>query len=260
MLKKPTRDIPISAFLIACNEAEYIGEVLDSLQAFDEIILVDSGSSDATVAIAESKGAKVFTHAWQGFALQKSYAMSLCRNQWVLNVDGDEVLPAGLVAEIQRQVNDTDASALRLYFEDIFWGKPMSPFSGKRSIVRVFKKDVATYPHDRRVHENIILAKGAKETKVAGLVTHFGYATTEQLLSKQNQYSSLKALDKYESRKKPSLIKLCLIFPLTFIKTYFFQRMYLSGKRGLIYAHVEAMYAFLKEAKLFEYWETKGKD
>lgn len=146
MLKKPTRDIPISAFLIACNEAEYIGEVLDSLQAFDEIILVDSGSSDATVAIAESKGAKVFTHAWQGFALQKSYAMSLCRNQWVLNVDGDEVLPAGLVAEIQRQVNDTDASALRLYFEDIFWGKPMSPFSGKRSIVRVFKKDVATYP------------------------------------------------------------------------------------------------------------------
>ncbi|MFB2800801.1 MULTISPECIES: glycosyltransferase family 2 protein [Shewanella] len=258
-MNKSTQAIPISAFLVTCNEAKHIGDVLDSLQAFDEIILVDSGSTDDTVAIAYAKGATVFTHEWQGFAKQKNYAMSLCRNQWILNIDGDEVLPPELAEQIQRHVNSDKASALRLSFEDIFWGKPMSPHSAKRSIVRVFKKDAASYPFDRRVHENVVLAKGHNEVSVSGLVTHYGYATTEQLMSKQNQYSSLKALDKYENRKKPSILKLCLIFPLTFIKAYFFQRMCLSGKRGLVHAHIEAMYAFLKEAKLFEYWETKGR-
>ncbi|NMH66694.1 glycosyltransferase family 2 protein [Shewanella salipaludis] len=253
------QNTPISAFLVTRNEARHIGAVLDALQAFDEIILVDSGSTDETVAIAKAKGAKVFHRQWLGFAHQKNYAMGLCRNPWVLNVDGDEILPAGLAREIQQQVNQAKAAALRLYFEDIFWGEPMSPHSGKRSIVRVFRKDLATYPLDRRVHENLVLAKGEKEAQVKGLVTHFGYETTELLMSKQNQYSSLKALEKFEKRRKPSLLKLSLIFPLTLIKAYFFQRMFLSGKRGLVHAYIEAMYAFLKEAKLFEYWETRDK-
>lgn len=258
-MESTVQDTPISAFLVTCNEAKHIGAVLDALQAFDEIVLVDSGSTDETVAIAKEKGAKVFVQPWLGFARQKNFALGLCRNQWVLNVDGDEILPMGLAVEIQRQVNRTKAAALRLYFEDVFWGEPMSPHSGKRSIVRVFKKDLASYPLSRRVHENLVLAKGETEASVKGLVTHFGYATTELLMSKQNQYSSLKAQEKFENNRKPSLLKLCCIFPLTFIKSYLLQRMFLSGKRGLVHAHIDAMYAFLKEAKLFELWQTRNK-
>jgi glycosyltransferase involved in cell wall biosynthesis len=251
--------LPISAFLVTCNEATYIAEVLDALQDFAEIILVDSGSTDGTQEIAKTKGARVVHQDWLGFAKQKNFAMSLCQYDWVVNVDGDEILSPDVIRHIRKLYEQGDDIAMRLYFEDIFWGEPMSPHSGKRSIVRVFRRTQAQYPLDRKVHENLIISKGVSTVKVQGLVTHFGYGTTELLMQKKNKYSSLKALEKFEKCKKPSLIKLCCIFPLTFIKSYFLQRMFLSGKRGLVHAHIEAMYAFLKEAKLFEYQQLATK-
>jgi len=247
--------LPISAFLVTCNEAAHIAEVLDALQDFAEIILVDSGSTDGTTEIAKAKGARVVHQDWLGFAQQKNFAMSLCQHDWVINIDGDEILSEQVIADIRRLQATGGDIAMRLYFEDLFWGEPMSVHSGKRSIVRVFRRSQAQYPLDRKVHENLVLAKGVSAVKVQGLVTHFGYGTTELLMQKKNKYSSLKAQEKFEKNKKASLLKLCCIFPLTFIKSYLLQRMFLSGKRGLVQAHIEAMYAFLKEAKLFEYYQ-----
>jgi glycosyltransferase involved in cell wall biosynthesis len=251
--------LPISAFLVTCNEAAHIAEVLDALQDFAEIILVDSGSTDGTLDIAKTKGAKVVHQDWLGFAQQKNYAMSLCQYDWVINVDGDEVLSEQVIKNIRRLYSAGDDIAMRLYFEDLFWGEPMSSHSGKRSIVRVFRRSQAQYPLDRKVHENLVLSKDIQIVKVPGLVKHFGYGSTELLMQKKNKYSSLKALEKFEKRKKPSIVKLCVIFPLTFVKSYLLQRMFLSGKRGFIQAHIEAMYAFLKEAKLFEHYHSKEK-
>lgn len=251
--------LPISAFLVTLNEAAHIAQVLDALQDFAEIIVVDSGSTDGTVAIAQAKGATVVHQDWLGFAQQKNFAMSLCQNDWVINVDGDEILSAEVVADIRRLYETGGDIAMRLYFEDLFWGEPMSVHSGKRSIIRVFRRSQAQYPLDRKVHENLVVAQGVKTVKVKGLVTHFGYGSTELLMQKKNKYSSLKALEKFEKHKKPSLLKLCLIFPLTFIKSYLLQRMFLSGKRGLVHAHIEAMYAFLKEAKLFEFHQLAAR-
>lgn len=258
-MMRSAEKLPISAFLVTCNEAVHITEVLDALQDFAEIILVDSGSTDGTTEIAKAKGAKVVHQDWLGFAQQKNFAMSLCQHDWVINVDGDEILSEQVIADIRRLHAAGGDIAMRLYFEDLFWGEPMSPHSGKRSIVRVFRRSQAQYPLDRKVHENLVLTKGVSTAKVQGLVTHFGYGTTELLMQKKNKYSSLKALEKFEKGKKPSIIKLCLIFPLTFVKSYLLQRMFLSGKRGFIQAHIEAMYAFLKEAKLFEHYHSKEK-
>tara|TARA_R110002073_G_C9479005_1_gene579906 strand:- start:1031 stop:1843 length:813 start_codon:yes stop_codon:yes gene_type:complete len=258
-MTKSAEKLPISAFLVTCNEAAHIASVLDALQDFAEIILVDSGSTDGTQEIARAKGAKVVHQDWLGFAKQKNFAMSLCQYDWVINVDGDEILSSEVITHIRKLYEQSEDIAMRLYFEDVFWGEPMSPYSGKRSIVRVFRRSQAQYPLDRKVHENLVLAKGVSTVKVQGLVTHFGYGTTELLMQKKNKYSSLKALEKFEKRKRPSLIKLCFIFPLTFVKSYVLQRMFLSGKRGLVHAHIQAMYAFLKEAKLFEYQQLAGK-
>jgi hypothetical protein len=96
------------------------------------------------------------------------------------------------------------------------------------------------------------LVGGATEKRLSGRVVHYGYATTHQLMNKQNTYSTLKAQEKFNKGKKPSLLKLTLIFPLYFIKTYFLKKMFLSGRRGLVHALIESMYAFLKEAKLHE--------
>lgn len=253
-------NVPISVFIITLNEQEHLQEVLESVQIFAEIVLVDSGSTDNTVEIAKHNGAKVHHQNWLGFAKQKAFAMSLCQNKWVFNLDGDEVLSEGLAQRIQNLVNENKADAFRLYFEDVFWGQPMSPHSGKRSIVRVYNKDKVSFPTDRLVHENVKIEKGAKEVDISEPVTHFGYFSTEVLMNKQNSYSSLKAQEKFSKGAKPSLVKLALVFPLMFIKEYFLKRMFLSGRRGLVTATINATYGFLKEAKLHELaYKSKSK-
>lgn len=248
---------PISVFIITLNEAQHIAEVIESARQFDEVVVVDSGSTDETVAIAEGLGAKVFHRNWLGFAKQKNHAMGLCQNQWVFNLDGDEILPKDVADSIQSLVDQDKADALRIYFEDIFWGNTMSPNSAKRSIVRVYKKDKVSFPLNRLVHENVELKEGAKELNVPGLVAHYGYGDTRLLMDKQNSYSSLKAQEKFNKGKRPSLLKLFLIFPLYFFKCYVLRKMFLSGRRGLVHAMIESMYAFLKEAKLFELYYLK---
>ncbi len=249
----------VSVFIIACNAEQYLKEVLAPLTAFDEVVLVDSGSTDNTVAIAEEFGARVFHQDWLGFAKQKSLAMSYCNNEWVLNIDSDEVLSNEQVTNILEQTQADTADAFWLHFEDEFWGRAMSKHSAKRKIIRLFKKSVAQYPTNRLVHENIELSKGARVGHITGLTWHYGYYSTEMLMHKQNQYSSLKAKQKFNQGKRPSLLKLSVVFPLTFFKAYFIKSMWRSGKRGLVHATIDAMYAFLKEAKLFELTERNKK-
>ena len=213
---------------------------------------MDSGSSDKTLEIAERYGAKIHHQDWLGFAKQKDHAMKLCRNDWVFNLDADESITAEHAALIQKRVDESNADAFRIYFEDIFWGEGMSLSSAKRSIVRIYKKDKIAFPTDRLVHENVCLVDGAKSASIPGRVTHYGYHTTDILMTKQNKYSSLKAQEKFNKGKRPSLLKLISIFPIMFIKAYFLRKMFLSGRRGLVHATIDAMYGFLKEAKLHE--------
>lgn len=245
---------PLSVYLVTLNEAEMLDEVLSSLDFASEIIVVDSGSSDNTIEIAKSHGAKVFQQDWLGFAKQKAFAMSKCSQPWLLNLDGDEVLTRTSVKSIKTIVEspDSEHAAYRLHFEDIFWGERMSSKAAKRHIVRLFKKGVAHYPEDRLVHENVRLRQNTTIGDIDGLVMHYGYNSTEVLMEKQNKYSSLKAQQKFNHNKKPSFLKLMLVFPLTFFKAYFIKRYFLSGRRGLIHAYIDSMYGFLKEAKLFE--------
>lgn len=255
-----SQETPISAFVITLNEEAHIATVLDQLQPFSEIIVVDSGSTDNTIAIAKSKGAKVIHQDWLGFAKQKAYALSLCQHQWVMNLDGDEVLSQQNIAEIKQAVNQDDADALRFHFDDLFWGDPLSKHSRKRSIIRAFKQTHAEYPTNRLVHENLVLKEGTRVKSIPSLVTHYGYDSTEVLMQKYNRYSSLKAQEKCNKNKSPSILKLFFIYPLAFFKSYFLRKMCLSGVRGMIHAHLEASYSFLKEAKLFELTHHKQKN
>lgn len=241
----------ISVYFITHNEADTIAEAINSVSELDEIIVVDSGSSDGTVEIAQDLGARVLHQDWLGFAKQKAFALAQCRNQWCFNLDADEVVPNAALDEIKKWVNSGKCEQIRLPFEDILMQKPMHARSRKRSIVRVFKKDTVRYPEHRLVHENII--GSGREVKIKNLIIHYGYADVATLMAKQNTYSSLGAKEKFNKGKKASIAKLILVFSFTFIKVYLFRRLFLSGVRGLIQASIEAMYAFLKEAKLYEY-------
>lgn len=243
--------VPVSVFIITYNEIARIREVINSVTSLDEIIVVDSGSDDGTIEAAKELGATVIHQDWLGFSKQKEFALSQCNNQWCFNIDGDEIVPEEVLSEIQHIVNNDLADTIRVRFEDIFMGAPMHPSSHKRSIVRVYKKEFVKFHTDKHVHENV--AHWGRNIRIKGCLTHYGYADVATLMSKQNSYSTLAALEKFERNKKASALKLMLVFPAIFLKCLISRKMILSGYRGVIHSAIEAMYSFLKEAKLMEY-------
>ena len=245
----------VSVFIITFNEAAHIEEAIKSVSSMDEIILVDSGSTDDTVKIAERLGVKTVFQPWLGYAKQKSFAMNLCKNEWCFNLDGDEIVPKECLDEIIKIIESDKADAIRLPISDYFMGQELPKTVKKRSIVRLFKKNKIQYPLHRNVHENVIV--DGTEVSAKNNIIHWGYNNVELLMSKQNQYSSLRALDKITGNKKSSYRKIIFIFPLMFIKSFFIRGLWRAGIRGFIYTLIECMYAFLKEAKLYEHESVK---
>lgn len=243
--------IPVSVFIVAQDEERHIGRVLDSCQEFDEIIVVDSGSTDKTKSIAQSKGAKVVHHDWPGYAKQKQYAKDLCQHEWVLNLDADEELTPQFIDEVKQFISaEHDYVALKCRRNDLFIGKFFSKLTRLPTNTRLFKKNCVKYFIDNLVHEGPEIHGKIKHTSVA--FNHYGYADIAQLTDKYNKYSSLKAKEKFLKGRKVSALKLILIYPLEFIRNYLVYRYCFSGLRGFIFSHIAAYYALSKEAKLYE--------
>ena len=250
--------LPISVFIITKNEEEHIEKTLKSVSLFDEVILVDSGSTDSTLDIAKRYRAKIYTNSWQGYAKQKQYAMSLCSNEWVLNLDGDEEVNPSLISAFKEIIEQDKADSVRFWRNDIFINKPLSTWSKKPNNHRLYKRSKSFFDDSRLAHESATV--NGKEIFINETFDHFGYGSIETLTTKNNIYSSLKANEKFAKGKRYSNVKLITVFPLVFIKEYFFQRKIFSGKRGFILAIMGAYYAFIKEAKLFENHQLNNKD
>lgn len=247
--------MPISVFIITKNEAAYIQKVLLSVSSMNEVILVDSGSTDDTVNIAKKYGAKVYHQAWLGYARQKQFAMSLCSNEWVLNLDGDEVLNPSIIARFKQIVENNEADSVRFLRHDIFIGKVSSRFTKKANNLRLYKKSKSHFNVNDLVHESAIV--DGKEIFINESFDHFGYGSVSIMTDKCNQYSSLKSKEKFSKNRQYSTLKLFLVFPVTFIKKYIVQGHVFSGNRGLITAMIASYYALIKEAKLYELHQLK---
>lgn len=243
--------IPCSVYIVTLNCAEWLKRTLESVKDFSEVIILDSGSTDDTYAIAESfPNTRISHQDWQGYAAQKSLALAQCKNDWVLNLDGDEVLSSELKAEIEQTIQSNQLDALITPINDMFLGVPNSKHTKKHAKVRFFRKSKGRYDLENKVHENVIV--DGQSARAEGDIYHYGESSIFVKVEKNNQYSELKAQEKYQKGKVPSLLKLVLVMPLTFIKSYFIRRSCLNGWRGFVNSMVNAFYAFLKEAKLFE--------
>ena len=249
--------LPISVFIVTLNEEHNLKRLLPSLNKFDEIIVVDSGSTDNTVELAQSFGAKVVYNEWPGYAKQKQLAMSLCSNEWVFNLDADELIPETLLPEIENAIKTNECTSVKLARCDYFLGKAMPKQCSLFSNVRLYKKSMASFDETFLVHESADV-KG-KQLFIKSPFLHFGYNDIDTLCEKLNTYSSLKALEKFQKGKRYSLLKLALILPIEFIRKLALQRFALFGSRGFILSTLYANYAFQKEAKLFELHKTKEK-
>lgn len=239
----------ISVFLVVMNEEKNIRRVLESLKGFEDIVIVDSGSSDRTLDIAKEYTTRIFFKAWDGMAAQKEYAKSLCQHDWVLNVDADEEVTPTLKAQIFDVVARSQCAGANIPIREHFMGVRLHDKTKKNFHVRLFRQSQGAYGNER-FHESPIVS-GAIET-LEGEINHYGEVSIEVKVDKINRYSSGKALDKFEKGKESNLLKLLLVFPVMFLKSYFLRRNFLNGRRGFIASTVNAFYAFLKEAKLYE--------
>jgi len=240
---------PCSVYIITLNEEKHIRRALESVKDFAEVIVVDSGSTDKTIEIIEEYGVQSSFHPFKSFAQQKSYALSLCTQPWVLNIDADEQVSSQLKHDIIACIKSNKCDALKVPIEDMFLGLPPHKLSKRHSKVRFYRREKGTYASNL-VHEGVVVDGVIQQA--SGSIIHYGETSIEVKVGKNNLYSSLRAKEKYTKNKKTSVLKLVLVFPATFIKSFLFRRNVLNGRRGFIGSMINAFYAFLKEAKLFE--------
>ena len=247
-----TARIPVSVYLITLNEEQHLRRLLPQLADFAEIVVVDSGSTDQTQIIAQQfSNVRFFTHAWRGFGIQKSFALSLCSNEWVLNLDADEELTPAYLNELRECVTENLFDALETRRKLLRWGRKPLSFEKDDVLIRLFRKSCGRYT-DVKVHERILVSGRVRKSSVYFL--HHENLSFSQRMHKANQYSQLKAEDKFAAGKSCSILHLLLVFPMAFLKCYLFKGCVFDGTEGLLTSMNHAWYSFMKYAKL---WELK---
>lgn len=240
----------LSVIIITKNEETHIAECIQSVSFADEIIVLDSGSTDETCTIARHLGARVYhTTHWPGFGKQKNKALDLASHEWVLSIDADERVPEALATEIQQVLQSPQADAYTVARLSCFAGRWIH-HSGwwPDRLVRLFKRDKGRFK-DVTVHESVIVQGVTQD--LAGHLLHYPYDSLESLINKTNQYSSAAAQQLYGKGKKIGLIGIASKASWTFVRIYIIRRGFLDGKEGFVLAGVAAAGSFFRYSKLW---------
>ena len=252
----------LSVVLITLNEAANLPRTLQSVQWAQEIIVVDSGSTDATLSIAETFGARVFSEPWKGFAAQKNFAISKANCDWVLSLDGDEELSPELIREIQTLLaHDPTCTAYRIPRLNEFLGRPLR-YGGywPDPKLRLFRHGSAWFG-DRPVHETMETT-GSVGT-LRNPLLHHCYPTLEDYIGHMNHYSTVAAQmlvdEGHAPRRFTAMLWNALLNPLaTFFYNYIFRLGFLDGREGLMQHLNHSVYIHWKYVKAWHAARAKG--
>lgn len=246
--------LPLTLAVITYNEAAVIARCLGSVPFAAEKLVVDSGSDDATVTIAEKHGARVVHQDWLGFGPQRNFASAQCAHDWILVLDADEWLSPELAQELQERLPALMASAAPaaiLRRRTIFMGRPMRfyrPSVGEK-LARLYHRDRARWS-DARVHESLRYSGEAPLMRAP-----FEHANNPTLVHKQLKvlrYAELKCRDRNEYNKTMRMWQTPFVYPFTFLKDYVLRLACLDGWRGFIIAQTAASYAVYKRMRYYE--------
>ncbi|MGO1462589.1 MAG: glycosyltransferase family 2 protein [Marinobacter sp.] len=249
--------LPLSVYYITQNEELRLPESLAKVVGWvDEIIVVDSGSVDKTREIAESIGARFVYNDWQGFACQKAYAASLCRNDWVLDLDADEVLSDELVENIKAlfvKPLSEGVAGFRMRWV-LSQPDPRHPFRHDKTkkILRLYDRRKAEIIPEKHSNNDRPQVREGRVLDIKGDVLHRTLISLEQMEQKYCQLSSEQAHFIVASRRKISGGRLFVEFPLKFLKYYLVHRQILNGWFGLSVAITGANRNFMRLAKAKE--------
>lgn len=241
----------VSIIVITRNEERNIRECLSTVHWADEIIVVDSGSTDHTVAAAREFSDKVFVRPWEGFGASKNFALSQARNDWVFWLDADERITPELAEEIQLSISGHSRhagfSVPRKAFFLGTWIKHCGWYPAR--VIRLFRRGKGTFSNDR-VHEKLIVDGPVGELKSDLL--HYTDPSLEHYFTKFNRYTSLAAEDLAGTGRQTTVGRMLLNPLWTFVRMYFLRLGFLDGMPGLILCMLSAGYVFTKYAKLWE--------
>ncbi|TIW95361.1 glycosyltransferase family 2 protein [Mesorhizobium sp.] len=252
---------PVSALVICMNEADMIGQCLESVDFCAEIIVVDSGSTDSTLDVVQEFIAKgypirLFHNDWPGFPRQRQFALDQATLPWCLSIEADEAIDDRLrqsIMDVTQPRNDAfDGWYIRRRDKLKGYGYAHRWVLHNR-LLRLFRRDKATMDIDLRVHESFEVP-GKTGTIENGVLLHRREMTIVEDLVRANTYSSLKVATLVERGKKPGLIKLVLSPLGNFLKFYLAKRYFLCGRPGFVYSMMVMVYSFTTEAKLYEAW------
>lgn len=239
----------LSAIIITKNEALNLRRCLESIQWVDEIIVLDSGSRDNTLAIAQEYRAKVYcTEDWPGYGKQKQRALAQATGDWVLNLDADESVDEALKQAIIAALAKQRADAYRIPIRMNFYGQPLRFSSSPKRHIRLFRRVGACYSEDI-VHEKIVLPAKARIGRIKKSIMHHSFQDLSHAIYKMNRYSSYSAKIKINAKKSPSFLKTLLGTAWMFFRCYFLQRGFLDGKVGFLLAVFNAQGTFYRGMK-----------
>jgi glycosyltransferase involved in cell wall biosynthesis len=247
----------LSVVLITKNAARQIAACLESCRFADEIVVVDSGSSDDTIAIVKSYNAKVIHKEWLGFGPQKQFAVQQARHDWVLCLDADEWLSLELANEIKVLLNNPQAIAYRFPRSNKFMGRFLRHGEGYPDLsLRLFDRRRARWS-DHAVHEYVI-ADGPVEN-LKGDLMHESGEDIALYLTKQNRYTDLQAQTLFARGKRVGWPKLVFSPLLRFFKFYLLRQGFRDGVPGLVHISIGCFNSYIKYAKLIELHRLENK-
>jgi glycosyltransferase involved in cell wall biosynthesis len=246
----------ISATIITFNEQSNIKAACESVAWADEVVVVDSNSTDQTRELAEACGARVITNAWPGFGAQKQFAVEQARHEWVFSLDADERVSDELRNSIQslRSANESDLAdgyeiARRTYYQQR-WIRGGGWYPDRQ--LRLFKKSKGRWK-ERHIHESVMMNPGARVGKLAGDLLHYtsqNAAHHHRMIGER--YAPLAALQMFEDGRRTSVLGVASAGPAAFIRSLILKGGLRDGFAGFTIASFAAHHAFLKHLMLWE--------
>lgn len=248
---EPTAGLGITALIPTFNEEENIEECLASVEWCDEVLVVDSFSTDRTSELAARRGATLLSHEYVNSATQKNWAIPRCSNPWVLLVDADERVTPELAGEVRRLLADgPSADAYTIRRVNYFLGRRIRHGGWEADrVIRLFRRDGVRY-QDREVHAEVDVKGEAPE--LASPLIHYTFRSFRQYWPKVARYSDWGASQAFKDGRRVGALSVLLRPVGRFVKMYLLRRGFLDGGHGLVLALFSAMSVYLKYAKLWE--------
>ncbi len=245
----------LSVVVITYNEADNISRCLESVKWADEIVVVDSFSTDRTLDIAEKYTKKIFQKAWDGYGPQKNYAIAKTTHKWILSLDADEKVTLELAEEIMNLFRSGEPAVAGYKIpRKAFFGDTWVRHGGwyPDYVVRLFRKDRGRF-NERLVHEAVEVTEHTG--KLQHCIEHYTYRSVSDFLQRMDRYSTLSAKVYFKEGRRAGCVETAFRAWFTFVHMYFLKKGFLDGTLGFQLAILYSYYTFAKYMKLDELWQ-----